>query len=52
MSVSIREVVEAGGYNLTTLDDARWLLSQESNFDELIEQAEELVELLEVEDES
>lgn len=44
MSVSIREVIEAGGYDLTTLDDARWLVSQEAEFDELIEQAEELIE--------
>lgn len=44
MSVSIREVIEAGGYDLTTLEDARWLVSQETSFDELIEQAEELIE--------
>lgn len=44
MSVSIQEVIEAGGYDLTTVEDARWLLGQEANFDELIEAAEELVE--------
>lgn len=49
--VSIKEVIEAGGYDLTTLEDAQWLLSQESNFDDLIEQAEELVEESEQDDE-
>lgn len=44
MSVSIREVIESGGYDLTTVEDARWILAQEAEFDELIEQAEELVE--------
>lgn len=44
MSVSLREVIEAAGYDLTTLDDARWLVAQEADFDELIEKAEELIE--------
>lgn len=44
MSVSIKEVIESAGYDLTTLDDARWLVSQEADFDELIEAAEELIE--------
>lgn len=44
MSVNIREVIEAGGYDLTKLDDARWLVSQEAEFDELIEQAEDMIE--------
>jgi hypothetical protein len=44
MSVSIKEVVEAGGYNLSTLEDARWLKSQESQFEELIADAEALIE--------
>ena len=51
MSVSIREVIEAGGYDLTTVEDARWLIAQEGNWDELLEQAEELVEAAEMEDE-
>lgn len=50
MSVSIREVIESGGYDLSTVEDARWLLGQESNFDDLIEQAEELIEAAEAEE--
>ncbi len=50
MSVSLAEVIEHGGYDLTTLDDARWLLSKQSEFAELIEAAEETVEQLEGED--
>ena len=44
MSVSILEVIEAGGYDLSTIKDARWLKSQESAFAELIEKAEEMIE--------
>lgn len=44
MSVSLREVLEDDGYDLTTAEDARWLLSKRSEFDELIESAEEVVE--------
>lgn len=51
MSATIREVIEAGGYDLTTVDDARWLVSQEADFDELIEQAEELIEQAESDEE-
>ena len=40
MSVSLLEVIEAGGYNLDTREDAKWLLSKQMEFDELIEQAE------------
>ena len=50
MSVSLREVIEAGGYDLTTVEDARWLISQEGDWDELLEQAEELVEAAEMEE--
>jgi hypothetical protein len=52
MSVSLREVIEHGGYDLTTLDDARWLLSKQSEFKELIEEAEETIEILGAEDEN
>lgn len=48
MSVSLLEVIEAGGYDLTTYDDAIWLLSKRNEFDELIEKAEELVEASDV----
>lgn len=51
MSVSLLEVIEAGGYNLQTVEDAQWLLSKQSEFEELVEQAEELIEKAESEDE-
>lgn len=44
MSVSLLEVIEAGGYDLNTIEDARWLLSKQSEFEGLVEQAEELIE--------
>jgi predicted RNase H-like HicB family nuclease len=44
MSTTITEVIEAGGYDLSTLEDARWLISQAATFDELVDQAEELIE--------
>ncbi len=44
MSVSLIEVIEAGGYDLSTVEDANWLLSKRTEFDELIEKAEALVE--------
>lgn len=44
MSVSLLEVIEAGGYNLDTKEDAIWLLSKQSEFEELVEQAQELIE--------
>lgn len=50
MSVSLLEVIEAGGYDLSTVEDARWLKSKESEFAELLEAAEELIEKAEEED--
>lgn len=44
MSTSILEVIEAGGYDLSKVEDARWLKLQQKQFDELIEKAEELIE--------
>lgn len=44
MSVSLQEVIEAGGYDLSTVEDANWLLSKRNEFDELIEAAEQLIE--------
>lgn len=44
MSVSLLEVIEAGGYDLSTYDDANWILSKRDEFDELIETAEATVE--------
>lgn len=49
MSVSLLEVIEAGGYNLSTVEDATWLLTKQNEFDELIEAAEKVIE--ETEDE-
>lgn len=43
MSVSLLEVIEAGGYDLTTKEDAIWLLSKRNEFEELVGKAEELV---------
>ncbi len=44
MSVSLLEVIESGGYNIETAEDANWLLSKQSEFEQLIEKAEETVE--------
>lgn len=44
MSVSLLEVIEHGGYNLSTKEDALWLLSKQSEFEELVEKAEEIIE--------
>ena len=44
--ISILEVIEAGGYNLSTEEDAIWLLSVETQFAELLEKAHELVDSL------
>lgn len=50
MSVSLLEVIEAGGYDLKTLEDAQWLLSKRSEFDELVDNALVLVEGIEDEE--
>lgn len=43
MSVSLLEVLENAGFDVkNNIEDARWLLSQESDFDELIESANDL----------
>lgn len=47
MSVSLLEVIEAGGYDLNTVEDAQWLLSKQSEFEGLVEQAQELVDKIE-----
>lgn len=44
MSMSLEQVIEAGGYDLSTKQDANWLLSKRNEFNELIEQAEEVME--------
>lgn len=47
MSVSLLEVIEAGGYDLSTEEDAKWLLSQVNQFEELVTKAEDLIEKIE-----
>ena len=43
MSVSLLEVLENAGYDvLNNIDDARWLMSQNDEWNELYEKAEEL----------
>lgn len=45
MSVSLEEVLESAGFKCATNpDDARWFLSQVSDFEESKEKAEEVVE--------
>ena len=44
MSVSLLEVIEAGGYDLMTYDGALWLLSKRAEFEYLIDEAEQIVE--------
>lgn len=47
MSVSLLEVIEGAGYDLNTKDDAIWLLSKQNEFEELVEQAQDLIEKIE-----
>lgn len=42
--ISLLEVIEAGGFDLSTEEDAEWLLSTQSEYEDLIEKAEELLE--------
>ena len=44
MSVSLLEVIEHSGYDITTVEDARWLLSKQSEFEQLVEQAQDVVD--------
>lgn len=45
MSVSLQEVLENAGYDIIeNIEDARWLISQQEEFDALIEKAEECEE--------
>ncbi len=44
MSVSIDEVISAGGYDLSTLEDSQWLLLQQKQFEELVEKAQAIVD--------
>jgi len=44
MGVLLQEVIEAGGYDLNTYEDAIWLLSKRNEFEELVDQAQALVD--------
>ena len=44
MSVSLLEVFEAGGYDLSTIEDANWLLSKQNEIEELFEEAQKLID--------
>lgn len=44
MSVSLLEVIEHGGYDLSLKEDADWLVRKQAEFQELVEQAQELLE--------
>lgn len=48
--ISLLEVIEAGGYDLKTYDDANWLLSKRNEFEQLIEEAERVVDEKDEED--
>lgn len=50
MSVSLLEVINHGGYDLTTVEDARWLVSKQSEFEQLVEEAEAVIEEAENDD--
>jgi len=43
MSVSLLEVIQAGGYDLKTYDDALWLLSTQNEYAELVDNAQDLI---------
>lgn len=44
MSVSLQEVIEAAGYDLTTLEDNQWLLGVQREFEELVDRAEFIID--------
>lgn len=53
MSLSLQEVVEIyAGYDIkNNLDDAIWLVSKQDEFEELIEECEDMIDNSESEDE-
>lgn len=50
MSVSLREVIESGGYDLTTRDDCNWLLSKRQEFEDLLEAAEDQIDQIDAQE--
>ena len=51
MGVSILEVIEANGYDLTTREGCQWLLGQVNQLEELVTKAEDRIEELDEEEE-
>lgn len=47
MSVSLLDVIQAGGYSLNTEEDARWLLATQNEYEALVEKAYDLVNEIE-----
>ena len=51
MSVSILEALEHGGWDVqNNVEDARWLVSQVNQFEDLVTKAEDLIEKTEEEE--
>jgi hypothetical protein len=45
MSVSLLEVIGAAGYDIeNNYDDMQWFLSKQNEFDELVEQVQDVIE--------
>jgi len=44
MSATLRTVIESGGFDLNTLEDAYWLVSKQKEFEELIDTAQEMID--------
>ena len=44
MSVSLREVIEAAGFDLSTLEDNQWLMSVRNEFEELVNKADFMID--------
>lgn len=47
MSVSLEEALNGAGYNLSDPEDCEWLLGKEEEFDELINKAQNVIDLWE-----
>lgn len=50
MSTTLLEVINAGGFDPQKEEDARWLLSQVSQFEQLITECEDMIEKIEDEE--
>lgn len=47
MSVSIKEALEGAGFNFSLKEDCQWLLSQESDFEELLDECSDAIDMME-----